>query len=146
MASLILLIPVIVVLVGTAIAVISPGGLATIWNTGGPHGFSEVLYAFSSAGNNNGSAFAGLGANTPFYNTTLGFAMLFARYWLLIPTLAIAGSLVKKKKVPAGAGTLPTYTPLFISWVIGVIMIVGALSFVPALALGPIVEHLMIGH
>ncbi|NUM43373.1 MAG: potassium-transporting ATPase subunit KdpA [Anaerolineales bacterium] len=141
MASLIILIPVMVVLLGTATAVMSAAGRATIFNPGA-HGFSEVLYAFSSAGNNNGSAFAGLGANTPFYNTALGIAMLFARYWLAIPTLAIAGSLVAKKHVPAGAGTLPTHTPLFIGWVIGVIVLVGALSFLPALALGPIVEQL----
>ena len=145
MASLMLLIPILLAKVGTAIAVVAPLGLATIWNTGGPHGFSEVLYAFSSAANNNGSAFAGLGANTPFYNTALGICMFFARYWLIIPTLAIAGSLARKKKVPAGAGTLPTHTPLFGAWLIGVIMIVGALSFIPALALGPIVEHLMVG-
>ena len=144
MASLMLLIPILLAKVGTAIAVVSPAGLATIWNTGGPHGFSEVLYAFSSAANNNGSAFAGLGANTPFYNTALGICMLFARYWLIVPALAIAGSLVQKKKVPASSGTLPTYTPLFVAWLIGVIMIVGALSFIPALALGPIVEHLLI--
>jgi K+-transporting ATPase ATPase A chain len=144
MASLMILIPVMVVLIGTAIAVVHPSGLATIWNTGGPHGFSEVLYAFSSAGNNNGSAFAGLGANTPFYNTALGIAMLFARYWLAIPALAIAGSLASKKKVPTSSGTLPTHTPLFIGWLIAVIVIVGALSFLPSLALGPIVEHLMV--
>lgn len=144
MASLIILIPVIVVLGGTAVALLSASGKATIFNPGA-HGFSEVLYAFSSAGNNNGSAFAGLGANTPFYNTILGFAMLLARYWLAIPTLAIAGSLVRKKAVPAGAGTLPTYGPLFIGWLTAVIIIVGALSFIPALALGPIVEHLMLG-
>jgi potassium-transporting ATPase potassium-binding subunit len=144
MASLMLLIPIVLAKVGTAIAVVVPAGLATIWNTGGPHGFSEVLYAFSSAANNNGSAFAGLGANTPFYNTALGICMFFARYWLIVPTLAIAGSLVQKKKVPAGSGTLPTHTPLFIAWLTGVIMIVGALSFIPALALGPIVEHLMV--
>jgi K+-transporting ATPase ATPase A chain len=144
MASLMLLIPIFLVKVGTAIAVVAPAGLATIWNTGGPHGFSEVLYAFSSASNNNGSAFAGLGANTPFYNTALGICMFFARYWLVVPALAIAGSLVRKKKVPAGSGTLPTHTPLFVAWLIGVILIVGALSFIPALALGPIVEHLMI--
>ena len=143
MASLMILIPVLVVLTGTAIALMSEAGRATIYNPS-IHGFSEVLYAFSSAGNNNGSAFAGLGANTPFYNTALGFAMLFARYWLIIPTLAIAGSLASKKKVPVSNGTLPTHTPLFIGWVIGVIVIVGALSFLPALALGPIVEHLMI--
>ena len=144
MASLMLLIPILLAKVGTAIAVVAPAGLATIWNTGGPHGFSEVLYAFSSAANNNGSAFAGLGANTIFYNTALGICMFFARYWLIVPALAIAGSLVQKKKVPASAGTLPTHTPLFIAWLIGVIMIVGALSFIPALALGPIVEHLMV--
>ncbi len=144
MASLMLLIPILLAKVGTAIAVVSAAGLATIWNTGGPHGFSEVLYAFSSAANNNGSAFAGLGANNPFYNTALGICMFFARYWLIIPVLAIAGSLVQKKKIPASAGTLPTHTPLFIVWLIGVIMIVGALSFIPALALGPIVEHLMV--
>jgi len=144
MASLMLLIPIVLAKVGTAIAVVVPAGLATIWNSGGPHGFSEVLYAFSSAANNNGSAFAGLGANTPFYNTALGICMFFARYWLIVPALAIAGSLVQKKKVPASSGTLPTHTPLFVGWLIGVIMIVGALSFLPALALGPIVEHLMV--
>jgi K+-transporting ATPase ATPase A chain len=143
MASIMILIPVFVVLMGTAFALMSEAGRATIYNPS-THGFSEVLYAFSSAGNNNGSAFAGLGANTPFYNISLGFAMLIARYWLAIPALAIAGSLAGKKKVPAGAGTLPTHTPLFIAWLIGVIIIVGALSFLPSLALGPIVEHLMI--
>ena len=143
MASIIILIPVMVVLIGTAVSVMSEAGRATIYNPSA-HGFSEVLYAFSSAGNNNGSAFAGLGANTPFYNIALGIAMFVARYWLAIPVLAIAGSLANKKKVPASAGTLPTHTPLFIAWVIGVIIIVGALSFLPALALGPIVEHLMI--
>ncbi len=143
MASIIILIPVMVVLLGTAVALMTEAGRATIFNPSA-HGFSEVLYAFSSAGNNNGSAFAGLGANTPFYNIALGIAMFIARYWLAIPILAIAGSLANKKKVPASAGTLPTHTPLFIVWVIGVIIIVGALSFLPALALGPIVEHLMI--
>ncbi len=146
MASLILLIPVFTALVGTAIGVLSPAGRATIYNPG-PHGFSEVLYAFSSATGNNGSAFAGLGANTPFYNTALAIVMFFARYWLAIPALAIGGSLARKKKVPAGAGTLSTHTPLFIVWLIAVVIIVGALGFLPALALGPIVEHLMIfGH
>lgn len=143
MASIVILIPVMLVLIGTAVALTTEAGRATIHNPSA-HGFSEVLYAFSSAGNNNGSAFAGLGANTPFYNIALGIAMLIARYWLAIPVLAIAGSLANKKKVPASAGTLPTHTPLFIVWVIGVIIIVGALSFLPALALGPIVEHLMI--
>jgi len=145
MASLMLLIPILLAKVGTALAVAIPPGIATIYNPG-PHGFSEVLYAFSSAANNNCSAFAGLGVNTPFYNTALGVCMFFARYWLVIPALAIAGSLARKKKVPAGAGTLPTHTPLFIVWLIGVIMIVGALSFIPALSLGPIVEHLLLGH
>ncbi len=143
MASIVILIPVMVVLIGTAVALTTEAGRATIHNPAA-HGFSEVLYAFSSAGNNNGSAFAGLGANTPFYNISLGIAMFIARYWLAIPILAIAGSLANKKKVPASAGTLPTHTPLFIAWVIGVIIIVGALSYLPALALGPIVEHLMI--
>ena len=144
MASLMLLIPIFLAKVGTAIAVVVPAGLATIYNPGA-HGFSEVLYAFSSAANNNGSAFAGLGANTLFYNTALGLCMFLARYWLAIPALAIAGSLARKKKVPAGAGTLTTHTPLFIAWLIGVIVIVGALSFIPALSLGPVVEHLLLG-
>ncbi len=115
----------------------------TIYNAG-PHGFSEVLYAFSSQGNNNGSALAGLGANNPFYNLTGGLAMLLARYWLAIPTLAIAGSLGRKKRVPPSAGTLPTHTPLFIGWMIAIVVVVGALSFLPALALGPIVEQLLL--
>jgi K+-transporting ATPase ATPase A chain len=142
MASLIVLLPPLVVLVGTAWSVVVAPGLATIYNPG-IHGFSEVLYAFSSAGNNNGSAFAGLGANTPWYNGTLGLAMFFARYWLAVPALAIAGSLAAKKHVPAGAGTLPTHTPLFVVLLIATVLVVGALTFIPALALGPIVEHLM---
>jgi potassium-transporting ATPase potassium-binding subunit len=141
MASLVILIPPAVVLIGTAVAVVTPAGKAGIGNPGA-HGFSEILYAFSSAGNNNGSAFAGLAVNTPFYNTTLGLAMLFARYWLAVPTLAIAGSLARKKIVPAGPGTLATDTPLFVGLLIGVVILVGALTFLPALALGPIVEHL----
>jgi K+-transporting ATPase ATPase A chain len=145
MASLILLIPVFTALVGTAIGVMTAAGRATIFNPG-PHGFSEVLYAFSSASGNNGSAFAGLDVNTPFYNIALGTVMFFARFWLAIPALAIGDSLARKKKVPAGAGTLPTHTPLFIFWLIAVVIIVGALGFLPALALGPIVEHLMIFH
>jgi K+-transporting ATPase ATPase A chain len=145
MASIMILVPVLLVLVGTAVAVVSSAGKATVYNPGA-HGFSEVLYAFSSASNNNGSAFAGLGANTPFYNTALGVVMFFARYWLAIPALAIAGSLARKKKVPAGAGTLVTHTPLFIIWLIAVVIIVGALGFLPALGLGPIVEQLMIFH
>jgi K+-transporting ATPase ATPase A chain len=141
MASLIILIPPAVVLIGTAVAVVAPQGLATICNPQA-HGFSEVLYAFSSAGNNNGSAFAGLGANTPFYNTALGLAMFFARYWLAIPILAIAGSLAAKRAVPPSSGTLPTHTPLFVVLLASVVVIVGALTFLPALALGPIVEQL----
>ncbi len=148
MASLGILVMPITVLVGTAIGVLTPGGLAGIYNTTpAPHGFSEVLYAFTSAANNNGSAFAGLGANTLFYNTALGIAMLIGRYWIAIPALAIAGSLARKKIVPAGAGTLPTHTPLFIAMLIGVVLLVGVLTFIPALALGPFVEQLMmIGH
>ncbi len=143
MASLVILIPPIVVLGFTALAVMTETGLASR-NNPGAHGFSEILYAFSSMGNNNGSAFAGLNANTPFYNTTGGIAMLIARYWLAIPTLAIAGSLAQKKHVPVSPGTLPTHTPLFVVMLIGVVVIVGALTFIPALALGPIVEHLLL--
>lgn len=145
MAAVAILVPPLVVLVGTAIAVMTDAGRAGIANPGA-HGFSEILYALSSAGNNNGSAFAGLSANTPFYNTLLGIVMLFARYWLIVPILAIAGSLAGKKSIPAGAGTLPTHTPLFVGLLIGTVVIVGALTFLPALALGPVVEHLqMVG-
>ncbi len=142
MAALVILIPVAVVLIGTAMAVVSPAGEAAILNPGA-HGFSEVLYAFSSAGNNNGSAFAGLASNSLFYNILLGIAMLIARYWLIIPVLAIASSLAGKKKIPQGAGTLPTHTPLFIGWLTMIVIVVGALSFLPTLALGPIVEQLL---
>jgi K+-transporting ATPase ATPase A chain len=141
MSSLMILIPPAIVLIGTSIGVVTAAGKAGISNPG-IHGFSEILYGFSSAGNNNGSAFAGLSANTPFYNTALGIVMLFARYWLAVPALAIAGSLARKKIVPPGAGTLPTDTPLFVGLLVGVVILVGALTFVPALALGPIVEHL----
>jgi potassium-transporting ATPase potassium-binding subunit len=141
MASLVILITPALVLVGTSIGVVTAAGKAGIANPG-IHGFSVILYAFSSASNNNGSAFAGLSANTPFYNTALGFAMLFGRYWLAVPILAIAGSLARKKIVPIGGGTLPTHTPLFVGLLVGVVILVGALTFVPALALGPIVEHL----
>jgi K+-transporting ATPase ATPase A chain len=143
MAMLMVLIPPMLVLLGTAVAVVLPAGKHSMANPGA-HGFSEILYAFSSAGNNNGSAFAGLNANTPFYNIALGIAMFFARYWLAIPALAIAGSLAKKKIIPASAGTLPTHTPLFVGFLVSIILIVGALTFFPALALGPIVEHLMV--
>ncbi|MFO1007800.1 MAG: potassium-transporting ATPase subunit KdpA [Planctomycetaceae bacterium] len=141
MAALVILLPCATVLVGTAVAVMTTSGRATIFNSG-PHGFSEVLYAFSSAGNNNGSAFAGLGANNPFYNSLLGVAMLIGRFWVMLPVLAISGSLAAKKKIPVGVGTLPTHTPLFIGLLVAVVIVVGALSFFPALALGPIVEHL----
>ncbi len=145
MAAVAILVPPLAVLLGTALAVGLDAGRAGIFNPGA-HGFSEVLYALSSAGNNNGSAFGGLSANTHFYNTLLGFAMLLARYGVMIPVLAIAGALAAKKIVPASAGTLPTHTPLFVLLLIGTVIVVGALTFVPALALGPVVEHLqMIG-
>ena len=145
MASLVILIPILLVLLGTALAVVIPAGfLATANPT--THGFSEILYAFSSTSNNNGSAFAGLRTNNAFYNTALGLAMLIGRFGLIIPVLAVAGSLVMKKKIPSGAGTLPTDNLMFVSWLLGVIIIVGALSFLPALALGPIVEHLLLFH
>jgi K+-transporting ATPase ATPase A chain len=142
MASIAILVPCLATLVGAAIAVLHPLGKATIFNPGA-HGFSEVLYAFSSAANNNGSAFAGLGANNPFYNLTLGLAMLMGRFLIAIPVLAIAGSLAEKNLVPASAGTLPTHGPLFVVLLAGTVLLVGALTFVPALALGPIVEQLM---
>src|SRR3989454_10091008 len=141
MSSLVILITPALVLIGTSIGVVTAAGKAGIANPG-IHGFSEILYAFSSASNNNGSAFAGLSANTPFYNTALGLSILFGRYWLAVPVLAIAGSLARKKIVPTGAGTLPTHTPLFVALLVGVVILVGALTYVPALALGPIVEHL----
>ncbi len=141
MAALVILIPPLVILVGTAIAVMTAAGKAGVANPG-PHGFSEILYAFSSAAANNGSAFAGLSADTPFYNTAIGLAILFGRYWLMVPVLAIAGALVEKKKVPVSAGTLPTHTPLFVALLIGTVVIVGALAFFPVLALGPIAEFL----
>jgi len=128
------------ILAFTAIAVVTPAGLAGVQNAG-PHGFSEVLYAFTSGANNNGSAFAGLGANTPFYNITLGLAMLAGRFLLIIPVLAIAGSLAARTTVPASAGALPTTGTLFVVLVIGVTLVVGGLTFFPALALGPVVEH-----
>ena len=140
MASIAILLPPLVVLLGTMVGVLAEAGRAGVANPGA-HAFSEILYAFSSAGNNNGSAFAGLSANTPFYNMALGIAMLFARYPLIIATLAVAGSLAAKKTVPAGLGTLPTHTPLFVVLLLGTVLLVGALTFVPALALGPIVEQ-----
>jgi K+-transporting ATPase ATPase A chain len=138
MAAIVILVPAAAVL--AALAVSLPAGRAGILNPG-PHGFSEVLYAFSSASNNNGSAFAGLAANT-FYDIALAVAMWAGRFFLIVPVLAIAGSLARKKIVPASAGTLPTHTPLFVVLLIGTVLLVGALTFLPALALGPIVEHL----
>jgi K+-transporting ATPase ATPase A chain len=143
MASIGVLVPLFTALFGTAIGVMSDAGRAGVANPAA-HGFSEILYAFSSASGNNGSAFAGLSANTPFYNVALGAVMFFARYWIIIPVLALAGSMAAKKKVPAGAGTLETHTPLFIFFLVGVVVIIGALTFIPALALGPIVEHLVL--
>ncbi|MFI4956006.1 MAG: potassium-transporting ATPase subunit KdpA [Gammaproteobacteria bacterium] len=143
MASIAVLVMPLTVLVFTGLGAVTKMGLSSIANPGA-HGFTEILYAFTSMGNNNGSAFAGLNANTPFYNIIGGIAMLVARYWIAIPTLALAGSLAEKKIIPSSSGTLATHTPLFIILLIGVTLILGALSFLPALALGPIVEHLML--
>jgi K+-transporting ATPase ATPase A chain len=143
MATIAILVPPIVVLLGAAAASVTDGGLAGL-NNSGPHGFSEILYAYSSMGNNNGSAFAGYGANNPFVNTTGGLAMLFARYWVALPALAIAGSMVRKQRTPSSLGTLPTHTPLFVAVLAGTVVLVGALTFFPSLALGPIVEQLLL--
>ncbi len=143
MTSIAILVTPILVLAGTAVAVLADAGRAGIANPGA-HGFSEILYAFTSAGNNNGSAFAGLSANTPFYNTMLGLAMWFGRFGVIVPVLAIAGSLAAKKRMAVTAGTLPTHGPLFVSLLIGTVLLVGLLNYVPALALGPVVEHLML--
>lgn len=142
MSSIIILVTPVLVLVGSAIAVMVEPGKAGIANPGA-HGFSEVLYAFSSAANNNGSAFAGLSASTPFYNTLLAIAMWLGRFGIIIPVLAIAGALAAKKRIQPGLGTLPTHGPLFVTLLIGMVILVGALTYVPALALGPIVEQLM---
>jgi len=143
MVSIAILVTPLLVLVGTAVAVMAEGGRDTIFNPG-VHGFSEVLYALSSAANNNGSAFAGLGANTPFYNVLLAVAMWFGRFGVIVPVLVIAGSLAAKKRIAATEGTLPTHGPLFVALLIGTVLLVGLLNYVPALALGPIVEHLML--
>jgi K+-transporting ATPase ATPase A chain len=143
MASVVILVPPLLVLGGTAVAVLVDAGKVGVANPQA-QGFAEILYAFSSASNNNGSAFAGLSANTPFYNTALGACMFFARYWLAIPILALAGALAAKKQVPPSAGTLPTHTPLFVTMLIGTVLLVAALTFVPALALGPGVEQLLL--
>ncbi len=141
MASLVILIPPMIILGGAALAVLLAAGKAGVANPGA-HGFSEILYAFSSAVGNNGSAFAGLSANTPFYNTALGFEMFFGRIWLMIPVLALAGSLAAKKRIPASIGSMATHTQMFVWLLIGTVLLVGALNFVPALALGPVIEHL----
>lgn len=141
MASLVILIPPMIILGGAAFAVMMAAGKAGVANPGA-HGFSEILYAFSSAVGNNGSAFAGLSANTPFYNAVLGFAMFFGRIWLMIPVLALAGSMAAKKRIPTSIGSMATHTPLFVWLLIGTVLLVGALTFVPALALGPVIEHL----
>lgn len=142
LTSIAILVTPIVVLAGTAVAVLASAGQAGIANPGA-HGFSEVLYALSSAANNNGSAFAGLSANTPFYNTLLGLAMVLGRFGVIVPVLAVAGSLAAKKRLPANAGTFPTNGPLFVVLLIGTVLLVGLLNYVPSLALGPVVEHLM---
>jgi K+-transporting ATPase ATPase A chain len=143
LAMLYLLIFPLIILGFTAVSVLSPGfGLSSLGN-GGPHGLSEVLYAYASATGNNGSAFAGLNANTPWYNVTLGIAMFGGRFLMAVPVLAIAGNLAGKRKVPPSAGTFPVTGPLFTALLTGVIVIVGALTFVPALSLGPVLEHLL---
>ena len=143
LVSIAILITPILVLAGTALAVMSGAGRAGIANPG-PHGFSEILYALTSAANNNGSAFAGLSANTPFYNTLLGIAIWLGRFGVIVPVLAIAGALAAKKRLPVTAGTMPTHGPLFVFLLMGTVLMVGLLNYVPALALGPVVEHLML--
>lgn len=143
MTSIAILVTPLLVLVGTAIAVMAVDGKAGIANPGA-HGFSEILYAFTSAANNNGSAFAGLSVNTPFYNIMLGIAVWFGRFGVIVPVLAIAGSLAAKKRIAVGAGTLPTHGPLFVTLLIGTVLMVGLLNYVPALALGPVIEHLVL--
>lgn len=143
LTSIAILVTPILVLAGTAIAVLAGAGKAGIANPGA-HGFSEILYALTSAANNNGSAFAGLSANTPFYNTLLGVVMWLGRFGVIVPVLAIAGSLAAKKRLPVTAGTMPTHGPLFVMLLIGTVLLVGLLNYVPALALGPVVEHLML--
>ena len=145
MSAIVILVVPLLVLVGVAVAVMTEAGRAGLANPG-PHGFSEVLYAFASAGNNNGSAFAGLSANTPFYNALLGIAMWFGRFGVIVPVLAIAGALAAKKRMAVTAGTLPTHGPLFVGLLMGTVLLVGLLNYVPALALGPVVEHLMLWH
>ena len=142
MTAIIILVTPLLVLIGSAIAVSVTSGTVGIANPGA-HGFSEILYALSSAANNNGSAFAGLSANTPFYNTLLAIAMFLGRFGIILPVLAIAGSLAAKKRIPVSLGTMPTHGPLFVTLLIGAVVLVGALTYVPALALGPMVEQLL---
>jgi K+-transporting ATPase ATPase A chain len=143
MSSIAILVMPFIVLTGTAVAVSVDAGRAAVGNPGA-HGFSEILYAFSSAGNNNGSAFAGISANTPFYNVALALTMWLGRFWPIVAVLAVAGSLAAKKRIPVSDGTMPTHGPTFVVLLIGTVLLVGALTFVPALALGPIVEHVML--
>jgi K+-transporting ATPase ATPase A chain len=143
MASLVILLPAAAVLIGTAIACVVPAGTATLGNPGA-HGFSEILYAFSSGANNNGSAFGGITVSGNFYATAIGLCMLVGRYWVIVPVLALAGALARKRRIPVSAGTLPTHTPLFVGLLVGTIVLVGALTFIPALGLGPVVEHLQL--
>jgi K+-transporting ATPase ATPase A chain len=153
MALLAILATAFLILVFSAITLVIPFAKGSYWNpagpaianlgNGGPHGLSEVLYAFTSASENNGSAFAGITVNTPWYDLTLGLCMLFGRFLFVIPTLAIAGSLARKKVVPTSAGTLPTHGPLFVGLLVGTVIVVGALTFFPALSLGAIVEHFL---
>jgi K+-transporting ATPase ATPase A chain len=143
MSSIAILVMPLIVLTGTAIAVSVEPGRAAVGNPGA-HGFSEILYAFSSAGNNNGSAFGGISANTPFYNVALGLTMWLGRFWPIVAVLAVAGSLAAKKRIPVSDGTMPTHGATFVVLLIGTVLLVGALTFVPALALGPIVEHVML--
>ena len=147
MVSIAILVTPLLVLAGTAVAVMTEAGRAGIANPGA-HGFSEILYALTSAANNNGSAFAGLSANTPFYNVLLAVAMWFGRFGVIVPVLALAGALAAKKRIAVTAGTMPTHGPLFVMLLIGVVLLVGLLNYVPALALGPVVEHLVLwaGH
>ena len=143
MTSIAILVTPLLVLLGTAIAVMTADGRAGIANPGA-HGFSEILYAFSSAANNNGSAFAGLSANTPFYNTLLGIAMWLGRFGVIVPVLPMAGSLAAKKRLAVTEGTLPTHGTLFVVLLVGIVLLVGLLNYVPALALGPVVEQLVL--
>jgi potassium-transporting ATPase potassium-binding subunit len=143
MVSVAILVTPLLVLLGTAAAVMTEAGRAGIQDAG-PHGFTEVLYAFSSAANNNGSAFAGLSANTPFYNLLLAIAMAVGRFGVILPVLALAGSFAAKPRAEASAGSLPTHGPLFVGLLVGTVLLVGLLNYVPALALGPVVEHLML--